>query len=174
MKAPKPGLNGRDSARDHPAIQVDEAYSRIRQDQFEATTTSAAQSNQHTESVDFALLESREQLVHPFNKPAPRGHVAVFDHSTNNDMSRPRAGRGGTGRETRDGDVETDYLNRVIEAVKKAKEHNDNCQRLGSQIIELEAEIKAKGCEYNNPTCYFAIKDPSNTLKHQHQNNIAD
>lgn len=60
-------------------------------------------------------------------------------------MSRPRAGRSGTGRDTRDGDMETDILNRVIDAVKKAKEHNDNCQRLGSQIVELETEIKAKG-----------------------------
>lgn len=60
-------------------------------------------------------------------------------------MSRPRAGRSATGRDTRDGDMETDLLNRVIDAVKKAKEYSDNEARIGQQIVELEADIKAKG-----------------------------
>lgn len=61
---------------------------------------------------------------------------------------RPRAARAGTGRDNKEGDVETELLNRVIDAVRRAKEHNDNCRRLGEEIVALEEEIKAKGSEY--------------------------
>lgn len=59
---------------------------------------------------------------------------------------RPRTARGATGRDTgKESDLETDLLARVIESVKKAKEHNDNGQRVGQEIMALETEIKAVG-----------------------------
>lgn len=91
------------------------------------------------------VSEPSRSLVYPFDRPAPPGHVAVLDRREAIVMSRPRAGRSATGRDTRDGDMETDLLNRVIDAVKKAKEYSDNEARIGQQIVELEADIKAKG-----------------------------
>jgi hypothetical protein len=75
------------------------------------------------------------------------GFIVVFVMS-----ARPRAGRAGTGRDNKDGDVETELLNRVIDAVRRAKEHNDNCRRLGEDIMALEEEIKLKGSKFSGPS----------------------
>jgi hypothetical protein len=59
---------------------------------------------------------------------------------------RPRTGRGATGRDAgKENDLETDLLARIVEGVKKAKEHNDESQRIGQEIMALETDIKAVG-----------------------------
>lgn len=59
--------------------------------------------------------------------------------------SRPGGSRRGARDGGKDDSIENDYLNRVIEAVRKAKEYNDESSRLGVEIIALEDEIKTKG-----------------------------
>jgi hypothetical protein len=59
---------------------------------------------------------------------------------------RPRTARGATGRDAgKENDLETDLLARIVEGVKKAKEHNDECQRIGQEIMALEGDIKSVG-----------------------------
>ena len=61
---------------------------------------------------------------------------------------RPRTARGATGRDAgKENDVEAEILSRVIEGVKKAKEHNDESQRLGQEIMVVETDIKTAGCK---------------------------
>ena len=61
---------------------------------------------------------------------------------------RPRTARGTTARDTgKESDLEADLLARIIEGLKKAKEHNDECQRMGQEIMSLEGEIKTVGCK---------------------------
>lgn len=57
------------------------------------------------------------------------------------------AGRQGGGRRggrdaSRDNDLELEYLNSVLESLRKAKEYNDESARLGQEILALEEEIK--------------------------------
>ena len=59
--------------------------------------------------------------------------------------SRPRAGRGTTGRDGKESDVENDLLSRALESLRKAQGYNDHCKRLGQEIVALEDEIKAQG-----------------------------
>ncbi|KIV97730.1 hypothetical protein B0A52_06126 [Exophiala mesophila] len=59
--------------------------------------------------------------------------------------SRPRAGRGATGRDGKESDLENDILSRVLESLRKAQGFNDHCKRLGQEILALEEEIKAQG-----------------------------
>ncbi len=60
---------------------------------------------------------------------------------------RPRTARGIAARDSgKESDLEADLLARIIEGVKKAKEHNDECQSMGQEIMSLEGEIKAIGC----------------------------
>ncbi|KAK5944605.1 hypothetical protein PMZ80_003888 [Knufia obscura] len=55
---------------------------------------------------------------------------------------RQGGGRRG-GRDTsRDNDLELEYLNSVLESLRKAKEYNDESSRLGQEILALEEEIK--------------------------------
>ena len=62
---------------------------------------------------------------------------------------RPRTARGATSRDAgKESDLETDLLARIVEGVRKAKEHNDECQRIGQEIMSLEADIKAVGRKY--------------------------
>ena len=69
---------------------------------------------------------------------------------------RPRTGRGATTRDTgKESDLEADLLARIVEGVKKAKEHNDESQRLGQEIMSLEGEIKAVGCKFPQPSRMF-------------------
>ena len=59
---------------------------------------------------------------------------------------RPRTARGGTGRDAgKESDVQAELLAKIIEGVRKAKEHNDECKRMGDEIMSLEGEIKAVG-----------------------------
>lgn len=63
-----------------------------------------------------------------------------------NTMSgRPRTARGATREAGKESDLEADLHARIVEGVKKAKEHNDESQRLGQEIMSLEGEIKAAG-----------------------------
>ena len=56
--------------------------------------------------------------------------------------ARQSGGRRG-GRDTsRDNDLELEYLNSVLESLRKAKEYNDESARLGQEILALEEEIK--------------------------------
>ncbi|KAJ9655273.1 hypothetical protein H2198_005802 [Neophaeococcomyces mojaviensis] len=50
--------------------------------------------------------------------------------------------RGGRDNSSKDNDIELDYLNRVLESLRKAKELNDEQARLGQEILALEEEIK--------------------------------
>jgi len=60
--------------------------------------------------------------------------------------SRPRTGRGTTGRDSsKDVDVEADLLARVIEGIKKAQGHHDRQRELGAEIMALEEEMKSGG-----------------------------
>jgi len=55
---------------------------------------------------------------------------------------RQGGGRRG-GRDTsRDNDLELEYLNSVLESLRKSKEYNDESARLGQEILALEEEIK--------------------------------
>lgn len=66
---------------------------------------------------------------------------------------RPRTARGATGRDAgKENDLETDLLARIVEGVKKAKEHNDESQRIGQEIMALETDIKAVGRKSNHET----------------------
>lgn len=59
---------------------------------------------------------------------------------------RPRNARGLTGRDGgKEHDLEADLLGRIQEAIRKAKEYHDESERLGKEILELEADIKAVG-----------------------------
>ena len=82
--------------------------------------------------------------------------------------SRPRAGRGVTARDgSKDEDVETELLNRVIESLKKAKEYNDNSKLLGQKIIALEEEIKAKGSKFDTAILQVCNpRDLASKVKH--------
>lgn len=56
---------------------------------------------------------------------------------------RQGGGRRG-GRDTsRDNDLELEYLNSVLESLRKAKEYNDESIRLGQEILALEEEIQS-------------------------------
>jgi len=61
--------------------------------------------------------------------------------------ARPRAGRGTAGRDGgKDVDLEADLHARelharVLEGVKKAKEHNENAARTGQEALELKEKI---------------------------------
>ena len=57
--------------------------------------------------------------------------------------SRPRAGRGMTGRDGTE--VLDDLLNRTLESLRKVKEYSDKQQDIGQDIMALEAEMKANG-----------------------------
>ena len=57
--------------------------------------------------------------------------------------SRPRTGRGMTGRDRQETDLENDLLSRAIESLRKAQGYNDQSKRIGQEIITLEEEIKA-------------------------------
>jgi len=59
--------------------------------------------------------------------------------------SRPRAGRGNTGRDGKESDLENEMLSRVLESLRKAQGFNDHCRRLGQEIVALEEEIKLIG-----------------------------
>jgi hypothetical protein len=59
---------------------------------------------------------------------------------------RPRTARGATGRDSgKENDVEAEIHQRVIEGLKKCKEHNDDSIRLGQEIMTLESEMKNAG-----------------------------
>ena len=59
-------------------------------------------------------------------------------------MSSRLGGRGRAGRDTssKDNEVEVELLNGVIDAIRKAKEYNDDSARLGQEILALEEEIR--------------------------------
>jgi hypothetical protein len=60
--------------------------------------------------------------------------------------TRPRTGRGTTGRDSsKDIDLAADLLARIVEGLRKAEEHNDVSRRLGLEVMALEEEIKAAG-----------------------------
>ena len=62
---------------------------------------------------------------------------------------RPRTARGTTARDSgKESDLEADLLARIVEGVKKAKEHNDESQRIGQEIVSLEGDIKTVGRKY--------------------------
>ncbi|KEF55291.1 uncharacterized protein A1O9_08945 [Exophiala aquamarina CBS 119918] len=56
--------------------------------------------------------------------------------------SRPRAGRGTTGRDGKESDLENEMLSRILESLRKAQGFNDQCRSLGQEIVSLEEEIK--------------------------------
>jgi hypothetical protein len=59
---------------------------------------------------------------------------------------RPRTARGATGRDSgKENDVEAEIQARILEGVKKCKEHNDESIRLGQEIMVLESEMKNAG-----------------------------
>ncbi|KAI1625948.1 SAGA-associated factor 29 [Exophiala viscosa] len=58
---------------------------------------------------------------------------------------RPRGGRGLSGREGKETDLENDLLSRAVESLRKAQSYNDQSKRIGQDIIALEEEIKANG-----------------------------
>ena len=64
--------------------------------------------------------------------------------------ARPRAGRGMAGLDgSKDVDLEADLHARelharVLEGVKKAKEHNENAARTGQEALELKEKIDAQ------------------------------
>lgn len=66
--------------------------------------------------------------------------------------SRPRAGRGMTGRDGKESDLENEMLSRALESLRKAQGFNDHCRRLGQEIVALEEEIKLIGRMYT-PSC---------------------
>lgn len=70
--------------------------------------------------------------------------------------SRPRAGRGATGRDGKESDLENDLLSRALESLRKAQGFNDHCKRLGTEIVALEEEIKAQG-RMSHSLCYAMI-----------------
>lgn len=51
--------------------------------------------------------------------------------------------RSGRDNSSKDNDLELDYLNRVLESLRKAKDLNDEQINLGQQILSLEEEIKS-------------------------------
>lgn len=73
--------------------------------------------------------------------------------------SRPRAGRGATGREGKESDLENDILSRALESLRKAQGFNDHCKRLGQEIVALEEEIKAQG-RMSLPLPYCVFQHP--------------
>lgn len=84
---------------------------------------------------------------------------------------RPRNARAAAGRDHgNESDIQQDYLNRVIESIKKAQEHNEDTKRSGDAIIQLEEEIKRAG------RGYLPAEINSSTDKQQipHQNNTGD
>ena len=59
---------------------------------------------------------------------------------------RPRNARGLTGRDGgKESDLEAELLGRILDSIRKAKEHNDEAIRVGRAIMELEEEIKGVG-----------------------------
>ena len=58
---------------------------------------------------------------------------------------RPRGGRGVSGRDGKETDLENDLLSRAIESLRKAQSYNDQSKQIGLEIITLEEEIKANG-----------------------------
>jgi hypothetical protein len=62
--------------------------------------------------------------------------------------SRPRAGRGTTGRDGTEV-LENDLLNRTLESLRKVKEYNDKQKELGDDIMALEGDMKANGREWD-------------------------
>ncbi len=58
--------------------------------------------------------------------------------------SRPRAGRGNTGRDGTES-VENDVLNKALESLRKIKEYSDKQEEIGKDIMALETEMKANG-----------------------------
>jgi len=75
--------------------------------------------------------------------------------------SRPRAGRGLTGRDGGKEFDEAECLARVVESLKKAKELNDNSRRVGQEIMALEEEIKTNGRKW--PHCCFIHLESAST-----------
>lgn len=63
---------------------------------------------------------------------------------------RPRGGRGMSGREGKETDLEHDLLSRAIESLRKAQSYNDQSKQIGQDIIALEEEIKANGRMFNH------------------------
>ncbi|KAL2435192.1 hypothetical protein ABEF95_014376 [Exophiala dermatitidis] len=59
--------------------------------------------------------------------------------------SRPRAGRGMTGRDGKESDLENELLSRAVESLRKAQGYNDESKRIGQEIVALEEEIKLNG-----------------------------
>jgi len=59
--------------------------------------------------------------------------------------SRPRGGRGVSGREGKELDLENELLSRAIEGLHKAQAYNDQSKRIGQESVALEEEIKATG-----------------------------
>lgn len=51
--------------------------------------------------------------------------------------------RGGRDNASSNNDLELEYLNRILESLRKAKEFNDEQVRLGQEILGLEEEIKS-------------------------------
>ncbi|KIW58536.1 hypothetical protein PV05_03046 [Exophiala xenobiotica] len=58
---------------------------------------------------------------------------------------RPRGGRGVSGRDGKETDLENDLLSRAIESLRKAQSYNDQSKQIGLEIITLEEDIKANG-----------------------------
>jgi len=72
--------------------------------------------------------------------------------------SRPRTGRGITGRDgAKDIDYEADIRARIIEGLKKAKEYNDTTNRLGHEIDTIQADIGTKGGKQINSSLNSSI-----------------
>ncbi|OAG38137.1 hypothetical protein AYO21_07597 [Fonsecaea monophora] len=59
--------------------------------------------------------------------------------------SRPRGGRATAGRDGKETELENDLLTRALESLRKAREFNEKCKRIGQDIMALEDEIKAAG-----------------------------
>ncbi|KIW94870.1 uncharacterized protein Z519_04848 [Cladophialophora bantiana CBS 173.52] len=59
--------------------------------------------------------------------------------------SRPRGGRGTSGRDGKDTELENDILTRVLDSLRKAKDYNGKCKKIGQDIMALEEEIKGSG-----------------------------
>lgn len=70
--------------------------------------------------------------------------------------SRPRAGRGMTGRDGKESDLENEMLSRALESLRKAQGFNDHCRRLGQEIVALEEEIKSIGRTLSPFVCVLA------------------
>ncbi|KIX97284.1 uncharacterized protein Z520_06736 [Fonsecaea multimorphosa CBS 102226] len=59
--------------------------------------------------------------------------------------SRPRGGRATAGRDGQATELENDLLTRALESLRKARDFNEKCRKIGQDIMILEEEIKAAG-----------------------------